>query len=195
MQYRVLLMLYQKCFPEAAFPERVHTDAFFERLQKDGNFRLSFPENICVHVYGDVVKFEGNKGNDGFFHPQTPIAMGENLLADGARLILEKASASPSLNVYKLSIHRNLSSATISGGMYVRSKKEGDSYRFGGVTHKLKKLFSDAKIMPEHRAHVPVLCDAEGILWVPSFGVRNDGGEGEKDLVLYYIPPEDGKVF
>lgn len=191
LRYRVLLLLYRETFPSAPLPEKVHFDALFSRAQKKGSFTVAFPEDALASVRGDRLSFIKEKVV--FRHSKTPVGMGETTLADGGKLLLlEKGSLPEGVNVYKLSIHRDLSSATINGGLYVRSREEGDAYRFGGVTHKLKKLFSDAHLSPDVREHIPVLCDGDGILWVPHFGVRNDGCRGTepKDLTLYYLPPK-----
>lgn len=97
-------------------------------------------------------------------------------------------------NVYKISIQANLSSAIIKGSLYLRPKKDGDTVYYGGMTHKLKKLFSDRKIPPSKRKLIPILCDDSGVVWVPGFGVRDDGVsiEERKDIfVLLGITPED----
>lgn len=78
-------------------------------------------------------------------------------------------------NVYKISIQANLSSAIINGSLYLRPKKDGDTVYYGGMTHKLKKLFCDNKIPPSKRGLIPILCDDKGVVWVPGFGVRDDG--------------------
>ena len=77
--------------------------------------------------------------------------------------------------VYKNSIQANLSSAIINGSLYLRPKKDGDTVYYGGMTHKIKKLFSDSKIPRSKRGLIPILCDDSGVLWVPGFGVRDDG--------------------
>ena len=94
-------------------------------------------------------------------------------------------------NVYKNSIQANLSSAIINGSLYLRSKKDGDTVYYGGMTHKLKKLFSDAKIPRSKRRLIPILCDDSGVLWVPGFGVRDDGVKGEDLYVLLGITDND----
>ena len=84
------------------------------------------------------------------------------------------------INVYKNSIQANLSSAIINGSLYLRSKKDGDTVYYGGMTHKIKKLFSDAKIPRSKRGLIPILCDDSGVVWVPGFGVRDDGVAKDK---------------
>ena len=84
-----------------------------------------------------------------------------------------------SLNVYKKSIQASLGSAIINGRLYFRPKRDGDKVYYGGITHKLKKLYNDRKIPPSQRNRVPVLCDDSGVVWVPGFGVRDDKIEGK----------------
>lgn len=85
-----------------------------------------------------------------------------------------------SSNVYKISIQERIASDIINEGIYVRSKEEGDSYNYGGMTRKLKKLFNDKKIPKGERVSIPVICDNQGIVWVPGFGVRDDAKAREK---------------
>ena len=190
--YRVLLLHYKTLFPLSPLPERVHIDALAEGLAQKKSFVTPFPDNIYARVYGGRVVFDIKR--EPFHHEKQKITFGENVLSDGGKiLVLEKGSLPSSSNVYKTSIHRDLSSATINGDMYVRAKADGDAYRYGAVTHKVKKLFCDAHIPPDVREHIPLLCDDAGILWVPHFGVRDDGGKdaAQRDLTLCYIPPEN----
>ena len=90
-----------------------------------------------------------------------------------------------SSNVYKISIQRAIDFAIIKGGLYVRSRRAADAYRYGGMTHKLKKVFNDRGIPPAFRDSIPVICDDEGVVWVPGLGVRDDGAEGEKISVRF----------
>ncbi len=90
-------------------------------------------------------------------------------------------------NVYNFSIQANLSSAIIKGRLFFRPKMDGDSVYYGGMTHKLKKLFNDRKIPIADRKLIPVLCDNAGVVWVPGFGVRDDGvsDEDKRELFIF----------
>ena len=90
-----------------------------------------------------------------------------------------------SSNVYKKSIQANLSSAIISGRLYLRPKRDGDTVYYGGMTHKIKKLYNDKKIPLSVRKKIPILCDEKGVLWVPGFGVRDDGVPREERQDLF----------
>ncbi len=95
------------------------------------------------------------------------------------------------INVYKLSIQATFVFDTICGKVFMRNRKDGDSYRYGNMTHKLKKLYNDAKLSAEEKNHRPVICDDEGILWVPGFKVREgnaskgQSGNSKKIYALY----------
>ena len=90
-------------------------------------------------------------------------------------------------NVYKNSIQANLSSAIIKGSLYLRPKKDGDTVYYGGMTHKIKKLFSDAKIPRSKRKLIPILCDDSGVVWVPGFGVRDDSPTSDQKKDVFVI--------
>ena len=116
------------------------------------------------------------------------ITYGKNILADGTLEIILSNERLPKsyLNVYKISIQHELSSAIINGSLSVRSKCDGDSIFYGGMTRKLKKLFSDRKIPVSKRDRIPILCDESGVLCVPGYGVREDGvqDEGKRDRLF-----------
>lgn len=87
-------------------------------------------------------------------------------------------------NVYKISIQHSFNFDIIEGGIAVRCKLDGDSYKYGGITHKLKKLFNDRDIPTEERPNVPIFTDKQGIFWVPGFGTRQDV-EVNSNKILY----------
>ena len=76
-------------------------------------------------------------------------------------------------NIYKLSILMPLSFDKIKGELKIKYREVGDIYRFGGMTRKVKKLLSDKKLTLDERAYLPILCDDEGIVWIPGFPPRD----------------------
>ncbi len=102
---------------------------------------------------------------------------GRNILGEfGAELLLtDTPPDKTSLNIYKKSILGDLSSAIISGSLSLRPKRDGDTVYYGGMTHKLKKLYNDRGIPASLRSSIPILCDGSGVLWVPGIASRDDG--------------------
>lgn len=190
---RVLLLCHERQCPGRERPERVHLAALRAQICAGNTaFSLSFPGGVTAVGKGDGVFFRTEE--KAVFHfGITPVSFGKNLLGNGYVLLLtEKIDPDFPANVYRMLIQRDLASAKIEGNLYIRSCKAGDTLRYGGMTRKLKKLFSAAGIPAEKRGSVPVLCDEKGIVWVPGFGVRDDRmGEGEKRKSLFALYYKD----
>ena len=166
-------------------------------LLKSENFKYSLPRGktlICEHGICKVIEgddniidysayFEGNKA-------------GIDVLGSVAFLSSTPFDNSY-LNVYKKSIQANIGSAIIEGELRFRPKKDGDALYYGGMTHKLKKLYNDRKIPPSVRDRIPILCDNKGIVWVPGFGVRDDKADKKQDLYVAICAQESdyGNIF
>lgn len=74
-------------------------------------------------------------------------------------------------NIYNLSIQRPMNFATIKGVLCLRTRKPGDTIRYGGMSRKVRKLQNAYHTPPEERETMLVLCDAEEILWVEGWQV------------------------
>ncbi len=95
-------------------------------------------------------------------------------------------------NIYKLSILTQVNSDKISNVLFARSRRDGDSYVFGKMTRKLKKLYNDRGISPAKRAMIPVICDDDGIVWVPGFPAADRvKSNSEKTTIIYYCNGEN----
>ena len=129
------------------------------------------------------------------------LQMGKNVLGDsGGELWLfpprniefEKTA----VNVYNLFIQAKLDSVTIENVLRARTRKEGDSYRYGGMTRRVRRLMSERHLSPTMRAVLPILYDEKGILWVPGFGVREEKGAVTEGVYAYYTyDKRDDTVF
>ena len=161
-----------------------HIEAIEELLSGD-NFRVSLPGGLSF-VSEMGVSYISEPDNDDIDYCFT-IQKGKNIISDySAEIDLSSTPVDKTfLNVHKNSIQVDISSAIIVGGLSVRPKKDGDSVFYGGMTHKLKKLFNDRKIPRSLRPLIPVLCDEKGVVWVPGFGVRDDGLGREERTPLY----------
>lgn len=120
--------------------------------------------------------------------PHKTLYFGMTDIGDGRKILITSDENDPRVagykNVYKLSAKNILEADTI----IIRERENGDAYMTKGVLHKVKKLFSDAKIPLEKRKRTPVFCDGKGIFWIPGLDARDDvflrGGGG---IYIFYI--------
>lgn len=169
--------------------ERVHFEKIRELLNVGGDFEVDIPGGAAF-VSKDSLCFITNKGevnNTPYFEYVLNDGINEIPELNLAIALSNSKTEDFSSNVYKKSIQVNLNSAIIVGKLSVRTKKDGDSYFYGGMTRKLKKLFCDRKIPISVREKTPVITDEKGIVWVPGFGVRDDFPENktEKWITVY----------
>lgn len=157
-------------------PERVHIEKICSLLQgKD--FEYSLPGNVKFVSRCGYSRIENHGNTDNDITLDCKLSLGVNVIPgfDDVIILSDAPIGENYSKVYNIEISTTLPSDIIIDGLYVREKQDGDSYSYGGMTHKLKKLFLDRKIPSDKRRLIPVICDNQGIVWVPGFGVRNEG--------------------
>ena len=168
-------------------PEKTHIDAIYG-LCFGGDFSYSIPGG--ARFISSQNKFyigEFEKGDAAFLYK---LKEGLNTFSEFGSVVLiskEKNVESYS-NIYKISIQEKLKFDIINSDLCIRSKKDGDAYRYGNMTRKLKKLFSDKKVPSSARKNIPLFCDRYGILWVPGLNVREGIFEGEEWYITIMEP-------
>lgn len=83
-------------------------------------------------------------------------------------------------NIYKLFTQVVIQSDKINGSLRVRCRRNGDKVRNGGMSKDVRKLFSEKGIPLSERASYPIVCDDEGILFIPNVALR-DGVKMNKE--------------
>ena len=184
--YRVLALMVSKKSDQK--PEKTHIDAIYDLLRGD-NFSYSLPgkirficENGLCYIGNDIVEQDCSYS--------IKIVPGVNEIPGYTTVVIvsNDKTFKNYTNIYKISIQQQIPSDIINDGLSVRSKEDGDSYTYGGMTRKLKKLFNDRKIPPSLRQHVPVVFDNSGIIWVPGFGLRDGARSGDKIHIAFAEP-------
>lgn len=168
----------------ALTPEKIHVDKIYELVCKGGDFSIDIPGNVSFFKKGALC-YIGEKEKaiqPHCFEYELTDEFNEIPALNIAIAITSEKEKDFSSNVYKFSIKAKLSSAIIVGSLSVRNKRDGDAYFYGGMTRKLKKLFSDKKIPISVREKIPVIADKKGIVWVPGFGVRDDAPEQKTNM-------------
>ena len=194
--YRVLLLLCRAAeIPEQ--PERLHVRELHELLASPlavGSYTL--PGNATLRF--DRTQVTVSLGDEPTPDYEIPLTLGHNPLPCGAgEIYLSKGRdeefENSRSNVYNLFIQAKMDSATILGRLIARPRRTGDAYVFRGMTHRIRRLMTDGKMPHELRRVIPVLCDAQGVLLLPGFPVR-DGKAGDEGLVVYYCYQPKGEI-
>ncbi len=113
----------------------------------------------------DTVRFDFN---------EVTLDIGENHLFNGrvsVHLYGNNSCNNKTFNkIYTLS---KISPDNIIGDMIARNRRTGDKILINGMHKSLKKLFIEKKIPIEYRNIIPIICDDEGIIYVPFIGVAD----------------------
>lgn len=121
-----------------------------------------------------------------YFYPITP---GETLIPEADALILVEygeishKSHKTFKNIYKKATTTRISFDKIYDGLFVKPRAEGDVILSGNIHKKIKKLMNEHRLPPALRSRLPLLCDKDGILWVPTIALR-DGAADREPLAL-----------
>ena len=177
---RVLRKLYEAARePEAVSVaiEYTHLTALSRLLRRGGDFSYAVPNRLFAVREGEDFAFVRALPKREASRSPMAVGLGETDLGEGFTLSLTEnggvITARCFSNLHKIDTTVAFSPAIIIDGLYVRGRLPGDAYRYGGHTHRLKKLYNDRKMPPALRSALPVLCDGGGILWVPTFPVRD----------------------
>ena len=188
MRWRLFALLYGHLADTML--EQVHLRAL-DRLLTAGSGSLSLPDGICATLWGGELCFARNAPSSTALTP-TPAATGwQTFDACRARTALLRGGAEENIvesdtNIYKLFINRNLNFDTIKGYLYRRTREPGDVLLLRGCHRKVKKLMQESRIPPADRDRLPILCDEEGIVFLPGVGLR-DGVDGGDTAVIVLL--------
>jgi tRNA(Ile)-lysidine synthase len=165
--------------------ERTHVEKIRELvLGNKKHFSVSLPDRLCFVCADGFCSVDVPKTRDTLSYTRK-IDIGTNYVPEiDAEIVLSHEPIEYSSNVYKIAIQECFDFDIIDGDMFVREKRDGDSYVYGGRTRKLKKLFNDSSLTLAERARIPVFCDRNGIFYVQGFRVR-DGGKRNAQKKLY----------
>jgi tRNA(Ile)-lysidine synthase len=156
--------------------DAVHLEAL-ERLLQTGRSGSScpLPGDLCACLQGGELmilpKLRVPLGSD-----PIPFFEGCRAFCDGKLTVFVKRleNSESSENVHSLST----SASIIIDGvwnpdqLFFRARWESDTLLRQGKKQRLGRLFSEAGVPPMLRDSLPILCDGEGILWVPFVGLR-----------------------
>ncbi len=155
-------------------PEAVHLQSLCRLLEDPSGVRVALPSGAEAICERGVLSLLGEEdAGKSFCVPVTP---GEELLLPSG-IVARLDSGAQYRKIHNLSTQTCINSSIvfdiIEQDCYWRSRQEGDVILMGGMHRKLRRLLREAGIPPRLRDRLPLLCDREGILWVPFVGARD----------------------
>ena len=186
---RVLSRLYTVCGGPSA-PEKKHWDAVYAMLCRGGYGKAPMPGGFVCLLEGGCLTFCPDvppRAPDAY---AIPLQEGRNLLPNGAELWIFR-EAQPEfekhgINIYNLFIQAPIKSVTILNEFVARSRRPQDAYRARGCTRDVRRMMTDVKLPHDLRAALPVICDGEGIVWVPGLPIADRAFPRENDASLHF---------
>lgn len=139
---------------------------------------FSLPSGINAEVRGDHLRLLTGAKAAHTSIEEIPLILGENRVSDRIFIYVSVSCEKPNAAYWKTARIPRSSLPTLK----IRPRRDGERYRFGGMTRTLKKLLSGAETAKKCR---PVICDEHGILWHPDFPVR-DGLADENTIEIHY---------
>ena len=157
----------------------VHIAAVLEAISSGTHGRLHLPDNVTAY-YADVLEFVREENKNEKIEYGFVASPGEHTMEQYGFSI--GFYGADKLNIYNKLIYKVCINDKIKSNIFVRNRRDSDVYLIRGHHRKLKKLMCDAKIPVRKRDLLPVVCDGEGIVWVPGFPVRDGlSAKDEKD--------------
>ncbi len=167
--------------------EGAHLDALYKLVIKGREHSsLSLPGKKRAFIEDGRLLFgdECERGEKKASLPdEIMLSEGENIFGDYILLLEKAVSTEPSHstlqiqkekeNIYKLFTQVYLESDKINDNLSVRCRKSGDKIRSGGMSKDVRKLFSEKKLRLCTRASYPIVCDGEGIVFIPEIAIRD----------------------
>ena len=169
LKKRVLTLLYKDFLSNNnTVPLKVHLDSALAFIEKgDSGKHIIFPEN--VRLCGEFGSYRFEKCDKADNVAYLPLQAADNDF-NGQTISLEyfekNAPKAPDI-VYTLFKQAFFDCDKIVGEIYVRTRKTGDRIAADGITKSIKEFFINKKIPLSQRDVYPIVCDGEGIIWVP----------------------------
>ncbi len=165
------------------FPERVHLEALAALVNgTTPNAEVALTGGFCAYSERGLLRI-GREIETPTEELCLPISDGTQVLSGfGVEICVKKLDSNTKIHNLSTESHiiLNIGSAIMKKDLYWRTRRNGDRLLRGGMHRELKGLLAEAELPPSRRRTLPLLCDREGILWIPFVGAR-DGADAEGD--------------
>lgn len=163
------------CMDKCGFlPDSKHINAICTGLDMGGEKHFSIPNGYKAVTCNGNLSFIKADYEESVIVPAV-IKEGKNFFANGSVCVeLRYGTYRKGLEFSdKLMFSVSLNRASIIGELRVRPRESGDSFTARNIGRNIKKCFINKKIPASLRELIPVICDDEGIVYVPYIGAAD----------------------
>ena len=184
---RVLRMLYNDTC--GTVPGCTHIDALCDKILAGcRDFRLSLPGAAAAASHGHLRFSAAECGVQDFslpLRPDVPVT-----LPWGETLLLTRGEMPEGFPGVPAAV---FAAAAFDGDIVVRSRRDGDTIRYFGITHKAKRVIADAKLTPPEKARLFFLAAGDTVLYIRALATADAAFYRGGDAMRLYIKSEENK--
>ncbi len=184
---RVLRMLYNDTC--GTVPGCTHIDALCDKILAGcRDFRLSLPGAAAAASHGHLRFSAAECGAPDFslpLRPDVPVS-----LPWGETLLLTRGEMPEGFPGVPAAV---FAAAAFDGDIVVRSRRDGDTIRYFGITHKAKRVIADAKLTPPEKVRLFFLAAGDTVLYIRALATADAAFYRGGDAMRLYIKSEENK--
>ena len=184
---RVLRMLYNDTC--GTVPGCTHIDALCDKILAGcRDFRLSLPGAAAAASHGHLRFSAAECGVQDFslpLRPDVPVT-----LPWGETLLLTRGEMPEGFPGVPAAV---FAAAAFDGDIVVRSRRDGDTIRYFGITHKAKRVIADAKLTPPEKVRLFFLAAGDTVLYIRALATADAAFYRGGDAMRLYIKSEENK--
>ena len=184
---RVLRMLYNESC--GTVPGCTHIDALCDKILAGcRDFRLSLPGAAAAASHGHLRFSAAECGVQDFslpLRPNVPVT-----LPWGETLLLTRGEMPEGFPGVPAAV---FAAAAFDGGIVVRSRRDGDTIHYFGITHKAKRVIADAKLTPPEKVRLFFLAAGDTVLYIRALATADAAFYRGGDAMRLYIKSEESK--
>ena len=184
---RVLRMLYNESC--GTVPGCTHIDALCDKILAGcRDFRLSLPGAAAAASHGHLRFSAAECGVQDFslpLRPNVPVT-----LPWGETLLLTRGEMPEGFPGVPAAV---FAAAAFGGDIVVRSRRDGDTIRYFGITHKAKRVIADAKLTPPEKVRLFFLAAGDTVLYIRALATADAAFYRGGDAMRLYIKSEESK--
>lgn len=155
--------------------EAIHTDGVISLISRaEEHTSVSLPDKKRARIDGGMLVFENDEPECVPEPYKISLGEGDFFVGDYAIRICRDKGVNELANGDSLySFYTGARLHADPNSLFAKSRAEGDAIVCRGMTKKLKKLMNEKKIPLRERVSIPIICDGEGVIYVPLCAVSD----------------------